>query len=791
MPQPLPTASPPASWPAVEEATRLICGGKGNLNALAQLIRGLFDLGLGSLVEPVLGAVNVSGADWGAQKEALLKQAASIPGGKTNWASCGELFTRNLAALRENNPSLAKLDEFWRANQDRYQLLKANDGNFQVVDRQAANVFAGLLGGLADHRARERLWTYQCTGLQMVNPIAFDGAGYGWLLRRVLETTERTFLNYSCAVYVVEPELASACILMHLHDLSPWKNRLRFFVGVEAKEQFDQALAKNRHWMLPAATICDRLVDREALKIGESVAAVAEARRKRDEALAAEIGAYYEGISVSDWSSRYDVAIAGEKRLKVLGITSRYTTVLQYSMDELGEAVRASGHEFILAKEADDQTAESPDLQLIAEHKPDLLVLISRLRHENPRLPRNVPFLCWDQDNLPCMRTDAARASLDELTYVAGNGALQGYQQLDWPRRNCILAFQAAATHRYSNQPVAPELLQKHRCTFSYASNASGKPQALAGQLRGNYAGRADAIKLFDEATTEILARAEEGRAWDTASVQLLWDKIAAKRGVAPDKALRQEMCQNLRTISDRAFRHVALGWVAEYCREKNATLRLYGSGWETNARFSAYAAGFLAPGEEMRAVYQASEISLQLIETGFIHSRALDGLAAGGFFLYRYAPDAGHDAITEARQIMTRRALETGCVTYGQLDASRDPLIAESWAFWRPRIRYGQLREWRPDERCRLLDVWDAWPTEATQIPGLAEVTFDSREGFFTLADRFLADEQDRRAVASKLRQTVVERFSYDARWREFLAGIASGLRETGGGAAGLARAA
>src|ERR1700721_3171710 len=98
-------------------------------------------------------------------------------------------------------------------------------------------------------------------------------------------------------------------------------------------------MERNEHWSIPAMTISERI--------------------------------------------RLRPAVSGGRPLRVLGVTSRFTTVLQYSMDELGAAVRAAGHEFILSKEPDDQTAEDSSLRLIAEHKPDLLVLISRMRYEN------------------------------------------------------------------------------------------------------------------------------------------------------------------------------------------------------------------------------------------------------------------------------------------------------------------------------------------------------------------------------------------------------------------------
>jgi hypothetical protein len=491
--------------------------------------------------------------------------------------------------------------------------------------------------------------------------------------------------------------------------------------------------------------------------------------------LAEEVHAHYAGITVRDWAARYDSAMKGGKPLKVLGITSRHTTVLQYSMDELGEAIRAGGHEFILCKEADDQSLDPLELQLIAEHKPDLLVLISRMRHENNRLPTNVPFLCWDQDNLPCMRTEATKKSLDALTYVAGAGARLGYEQLGWPRRNCILVFQAAATHRYHNGPVNEALLRKHRCTFSYTSTASGSPESLAAIQRGTYVADPRALALFDRVAGEVLARSRSGHAWDVVQTTKLLDTCIKEESAVISAAVRQDMIVHLRLLSDRAFRHVTLGWVAEYCRKTHLKLKLYGSGWESNPQFAEHAAGFLAPGEEMRAVFQASDINLQIIETGFLHSRALDGLAAGGFFLYRLAPEARDlDGTEKARTIMTRRAFETGCITFGQLEASTDPLIVGPWAYARTVIPLG-----KPDERCRMLDIWEAAPSEETQIPSLNEITFANQQQFNAMAGQFLANPDSRRDVAGRLRQVVIDRFSYDARWRQFLSGIAAGLQD------------
>jgi hypothetical protein len=766
---------------AAEQAIGRICGGKGNFNHLWQLVRALCALGLGGLVEPVLKTIKIDSASWQAQRAAVLEQAKLLPDGRAYWQSRSQRFSDNIQALSAANPALKDLHPFWCQHQDRYALFQANDGNDQVVDTQEPVIFSAFVGGLIDHRALARHWTYICRGYQMPRPIAFDGAGYGWVLKRVLESTQRTLHDFSCAVYIVEPDLASACILLNLHDLQPWAHRLRFFAGPTAQTGFEQAMGKHQNWDLPGTMVGERVVDRPALDLQASVAAVAEKRKRTDALLTSRITAHYANITLGDWAARFEAAQSNARPLKVLGLTSRYTTVLQYSLDELGQAIRAAGHEFILCKEPDDQCANVPDLSMIDEHKPDLVVTISRLRSENPRLPKNVPALCWDQDNLPCMRTDAARSGLDAFTYIAGLGARMGYQQLDWPKENCIFAFGAAATHRYGNQPVSAALLAKHRCTFSYTSNASALPESVVAEQRARYAADPAALSLYDRVSADVLARARSGYAWDTVQMEKLLDShIACASHIAAtlSPATRQEMIIHLRMLSDRAFRHVALSWVADYCSRNQATLRLYGSGWESHPRFAQYAAGFLAPGEEMRAVYQASQINLQIIETGFLHSRVLDGLAAGGFFLYRLAPEARDLDHTERdRLIMARRAVETGCVTYAQLDASLDPLIVKPWIFARGIIPPG-----KPDQRCRMLDIWQATPSEEIQFPQLDKITFSDQEQFNDMADRYLASPAMRSTVAEELRQIVIDRFSYDARWKQFLTGITAGLRSAAG---------
>jgi hypothetical protein len=468
--------------------------------------------------------------------------------------------------------------------------------------------------------------------------------------------------------------------------------------------------------------------------------------------------------------------------LRVLGITSRYTTVLQHSMSELQAAVQSAGaspatSRFEVAIEPDDQSLENPFLEKIASFKPDLIVQISRMRYENPHLPRNVPFLCWDQDNLPVMRTAQATASLDALTYVAGHAPVFGYTNLGWPRRNCIFCHAAAATLRYQPSPVPESLRKKFACDISYVSNASGSPSSLAENLRQRWNSAPALQRLFDALAADVLAKSARGDTWEFVKLRNLTRARVAVEGIALEPAALHELTMALNTLADRAFRHTALEWVARWSLTNSKVLRLYGNGWEANPQFAGFAAGHVSPGEEARAIFQASRINLQLIEPGFIHSRALDGLAAGGFFLTRYTIADGLDSEEVATLYRLAKWVDAhGIQTDAQLDAIADPEVRQMVAATRAYYHRYEVSE----PLCPSLHIWAQMPAAACLFPQLKEITFRSAEEFATLADRYLDGNQGdaiRARIAGDMRTIVEDNFSYTARWKTFVAAIRRGL--------------
>jgi hypothetical protein len=703
--------------------------------------------------------------------------------GMLPWASRGRRFNANIRALAMKDPEGARLVQAAAAGLVDFELHQAGDGNFQILDLRKPLV-GGWLGGLLNHKAQQALWQFDATKTPVPPPIVFHGLGFGWLFQQVFATTLGTYVDYSCALHVIDGDPLAFAMLLHMHDLQEQITHIRTHwqiraSGHEALAAFEARVLGDKSLSVPQQVVRCALRSTAALPIEDVCNSLSTKRHNTRVEQIAGSAELYADKDASYWSGRFDDALAGRgPKLRVLGITSRYTTVLQHSMAEMKAAVEAefgATCEFHLAIEPNDSSLENPFVELIETLKPDLIFQLSRMRYENAAIPQNVPFVCWDQDNLPCMRTAEATASLSPLTYIAGHGAVHGFTSLNWPRENCIFVHAAAATQRYHNGPVSVDLLVKHACDVSYVSNAAAGPEVLAAQLRERWKAHPAWLAIFETLIQKIHADSDAGATFDYVGLKFLIRRTANQLSVPLEPMPWREMTGDLNTYADRCYRHTTLHWVHRWCIANSKSLRLYGRGWENHPTFAACAAGIAQPGEEARAIYQATKLSLQLIEPGFIHSRALDGLAAGGFFLARFtqADGVGSAAIKTLYQL-ARYTVENGIDSDTALEEVTNPRVRELIEATREYYLSHEVKE----PMWRSLQVWAAAPAAGILFPKLSAITFDDEKSFGTLASRYLADHAARNNLAAEMRQVIREQFSYMARWRTFLNAVQNGLR-------------
>ena len=226
--------------------------------------------------------------------------------------------------------------------------------------------------------------------------------------------------------------------------------------------------------------------------------------------------------------------------------------------------------------------------------------------------------------------------------------------------------------------------------------------------------------------------------------------------------------------LGDRMFRHEALEWVAQWATAKGRTLRIYGNGWEDHPTLAEFAAGGAENGRELNCIYRASRINLQLMPAGFIHQRALDGLAAGGFFLTRLVP---HDHCGRSLRRLIQRMGELGIDTNEAFAACADTTVSALLGEF-----YGAHTEHMRSHYPNLFDILNvsAESLFADEVfDDFERIVFDSAESFAQRAELYLSDEQTRIASAGAMREKVLQHFSYQAAMRRFLGAMTTYLQD------------
>jgi hypothetical protein len=751
--------------------------------ALGHYVRALAALELGVAARRILSAIRSEHslpADISGPIERL-------PSGVIAWSSRRRRFQANLRALEAcgvaGAPLLAAWEDPAERCGERYELHQAVDGNFFVADTHAGQPGGALpawkswLGGgvLMDFRGATATIVRSDFEPQPRLPLAFDGIGYAWLVPHVLAISDHAYMNYSPPVYVVEPDLPALCMVLHMHDLQAClaSGRLRLFAGPDGAERFTTALREHSGWTPPGSFVFHPLRPRPALDLQGRVESMTAERAAKRQQTAQRVAAYYARFDAAAWHRRFAEAGAQGPPLRVLGITTRYSTVLRYSMEELQRAANAGSGtcrlQMEISQEPDDQSLEIDALERIDRFQPDLLVTISRLRHEDPDLPRNVPALCWDQDNLPCMRLPAVLEDLKGLTFVAGHGAVSGILHLGWPHGACILCHPAGRTHHYQPGTPTAEERSQFGSDVSYLSHASGAPEALRDSFRPKWQDDSRRyLAVFDGCTEQVLQRGGGTATADDTALGAMIRAVAEDAKVPLTPALEQSFLMDLRLIRDRMFRHEALHWASDWCASRGKRMRLWGNGWENHPTLSRWAAGTALPGEQAETVFRATILNLQLIETGILHSRLLDGWAAGGFFLIRETARGPDDARMRTEYRIGQLAQAEDITTLGQLEKRGSAEIRGLWA------RLAANYTTRPrDHLFPEFRVWRCLVPPQVLVPILDRLTFSTAAEFAKLADDYCANEALRRGTLDDVRQILLTHLSYDARWRDFIGHI------------------
>lgn len=713
---------------------------------------------------------------------------------RVDWSQTDGRFAANLQALRgrsEQDATLAGLIEHaWQHEMPPdIALHLAADGNWQVrccrSDGQRI-----WLPSLQDYSGTtEAIANEEAFRGNFVSPFLLDGVGIGCLVPRLWKVTLHTYLTYSAAIYIVEPNVRALALALRLHDwsqaladerlivhagASAWNDWLRQMEAEPELPEPSQIVSLVR-WpgdcTYPAAEYVDRLKQYR------------RANYQQERTRAEEI---YAGRDVQWWAGRYASADAS-KPIRVLCLTSRHTTFLQHSARDLVAALQRAGLPTQLAIEQRDHTALAASVLMrkFAEFQPDLVVVIDHHRWEMPeRFISNVPFFCWIQDELPKLYSREAGSSMGPLDFTMGFGKDTCVSQYGYPAERFMPCPMVVDSEKFAPELSRPDVDPALQCDVAYTGHHAETPQALHERVRSQV--DPPVVALMDAFYEEMLPLMRSERfngAYDLG--RMLGEVEAHTRIDIADADSRSSLIGTyVRPLADRVMRHTTLEWVADWAEATGHTLRLYGRGWEQHPRFSKFACGVARHGSHLGAIMRSAAINLHFGMNLALHQRVLETSVAGGFLMVRHHPQDFYPKwMPELWQYVHGKNMTGPArIPYGELppdlaQAHRERLEAVG----RPIKNCIEISERFLENNDPLLAQERRRRFAGEIFPMLGRITFNGPESFRAQAEHFLAHPDERADIVRHMQAIVQCEYTYDALVKSMKAFLRERLLQSG----------
>ncbi|TPV96321.1 MAG: glycosyltransferase family 1 protein [Myxococcales bacterium FL481] len=446
-----------------------------------------------------------------------------------------------------------------------------------------------------------------------------------------------SMVNWQQMLYLCEPDLRLFRRMIELFDFSPYLGReqIRLYVGPTAYRRFCLGFAEHIKRIIPPL--------REHLPAPVEVALERVAQSRRHRAERAKYALWQE-YSPSRHAALLAKLNAGEP-LRVWGLTSRHTTVLQYVVGDLLDGFAALGHhtELVMEQDSGEKVHTYATLDSLARARPDVVLLADHLRPElGDALPPHIPALVWVLDEMPDLNDPAIIAKLGplDLTFPISEEWTQRYLSLGYPHAEC-LPFAANPARCQVDEAIEPADAVAFATHVVHPTEFGWAPGFLA-------------------RLAESLERTELP-AWDLDAQRELIDATIDSLGPTFSLSQRERLhFQGFLLSRDRDRISIASALL-----DAGVPLSLYGRGWDRVERFVPHARGVVQPGPELGRLYRSHKVVLHINQTCNLHVRVLEALSVGAFVLARAAGplDAAPGGAATALEIGRELCLFTDAV--------------------------------------------------------------------------------------------------------------------------------
>lgn len=344
-----------------------------------------------------------------------------------------------------------------------------------------------------------------------------------------------------------------------------------------------------------------------------------------------------------------------EGKPKILFMTSRYTTALQYHLRDCNEAAERLGMETAFLIEPNRFVIGQPLIilwQTFMEFKPDIIFVIDyfRIHLDGIRELKQPVFIGWVQDPMSHIMDKETPKQLGARDIVLSHFfTWRSFQWIGYDEMRVINAPVPANSHVYKKYELTATEKEKYNCDICFVCHSADVDQFIEKE-----------IALYPEIYREPVSEAYKGYQRYVASTGRLFESMLECRQfiqgalwqhyalTAPDEMMDKAAYRMYMDFNERLFRQVLVEWLLAAGYEN---IKLWGNGWVNDSRYAKYAMGPAQNGETLSKIYQASKIVVgnNCHATGA--ARAWESMLSGAFYMSNYVlPE--NDAV-DIRKIM------------------------------------------------------------------------------------------------------------------------------------------
>ncbi len=412
--------------------------------------------------------------------------------------------------------------------------------------------------------------------------------------------------------------------------------RAVFLIGEDSvKNYFDQEMSLLPCWVMNEPT---------GGKYDSIIKGMIEDRHREEKKAEEEIIRYYhnhENKIIEDIKN---------KIVRVMFLTCRFTTVLQYHAKSCLRAARRLGYDAKLLIERDDICRITDrDMKLqIAEFKPHIVVSFDSFRYQEIVRQKEIVWVTWVQDPMPrIMNKDTPKKLIARDIIISHFTTWEIFKKIGY--QDVIDAPIPADSYVYRPYHLSDMEYNQYKCDICFVCHASDVKEHIdwicedfPPEWRQRISFLYQGYQNYVNQTGELFYKIEQFIAFVDGVLKKSFGISAGKEKV---NYIANDMFS---LLNQRIYRQCLVDWLLD---AGYTNIKLWGNGWTKEEKYAKYAMGPAENGETLSKIYQASKIVLGNNVMTTAAARAWESMLSGAFYLSNYIPP--EDDITDIRKIV------------------------------------------------------------------------------------------------------------------------------------------